>query len=402
MILNCVVLGKGRPFPIEIDADKTVGILKDKIKEKKPNAIRCDADELELYCVDGLTQNVQGLFDFNGSTVHDLSAKLLNDFSGSTTKMVETFPLSSYLQLSDSSVGRIHVLVTVSADTLAPSVFWVVNGSVENALDVKGVRSRLYRLADLNLGYYDPNHPDAFVYEGNKLMLHILFETKENALIFDTKFRDERITIGSPLNNLTILSNVNHASRPSNEFNLRRINYEDYNPRDSDSPQETMSQISSSSISFAINELKESSFGFMGKAERAHLMSKQHCEKYSSCKKYKADKNNILALSHTMHGYFEALDREIPLFKIDVGSVEDQPVDGTYKVILKVTALNHECKDDVFGRLKDGYGRTDDPLTVTTYVYVENPQTFCHCLKWKCNEIQKCWDSYFSLDSAVA
>ncbi|KAF1326483.1 Crn-like protein, partial [Globisporangium splendens] len=37
------------------------------------------------------------------------------------------------------------------------SVIWLVGGMIENALNTKGVRCRLYRLADSNLGYYDPS-----------------------------------------------------------------------------------------------------------------------------------------------------------------------------------------------------------------------------------------------------
>ncbi|KAF0708184.1 Aste57867_6425 [Aphanomyces stellatus] len=151
-----------------------------------------------------------------------------------------------------------------------------------------------------------------------------------------------------------------------------------------------MSQISSSDVSFSDPSTEEfryqrieneSAFEFMWKAEKAHLMSKQYCDKYPSCKKFKADKNKIRALSRTMHGYFDALDRPIPLFKLDAESVEEQAVDGRHKVTLKVRVLNHECKNAVFGRLKDGYSRTDDPLIMKTYVRVENPNTFCHCLE---------------------
>ncbi|KAH9132887.1 hypothetical protein AeRB84_020835 [Aphanomyces euteiches] len=42
-----------------------------------------------------------------------MPAKLLVDFDGSTTEMVETFSLSSYPGLKDSPSGRIHVLVVV-------------------------------------------------------------------------------------------------------------------------------------------------------------------------------------------------------------------------------------------------------------------------------------------------
>lgn len=37
------------------------------------------------------------------------------------------------------------------------SALWLVNGTVGNARTASGVRCRLYRLADSNLGYYDPS-----------------------------------------------------------------------------------------------------------------------------------------------------------------------------------------------------------------------------------------------------
>ncbi|KAG9400800.1 hypothetical protein AC1031_010238 [Aphanomyces cochlioides] len=47
--LFCVVIGQGRPFPVKIALDETVGELKDMIKVKKNKNITCDADELEFY-----------------------------------------------------------------------------------------------------------------------------------------------------------------------------------------------------------------------------------------------------------------------------------------------------------------------------------------------------------------
>ncbi|KAH9144131.1 hypothetical protein AeRB84_011904 [Aphanomyces euteiches] len=47
--LFCVVVGQGRPFPMKIALDETVGELKDKIKDKKQSSFTFDADELELY-----------------------------------------------------------------------------------------------------------------------------------------------------------------------------------------------------------------------------------------------------------------------------------------------------------------------------------------------------------------
>ncbi|CAK4647475.1 hypothetical protein LEN26_003929 [Aphanomyces euteiches] len=109
--LNCLVVGEETPFPVDIDAEKKVGHLKDMIQEK----IDYDglAKNLELYQVDGLTQIGKTRFHFQGTVIDDMPAKLLVDFDGSTTEMVETFSLSSYPGLNDSPSGRIHVLVVV-------------------------------------------------------------------------------------------------------------------------------------------------------------------------------------------------------------------------------------------------------------------------------------------------
>ncbi|CAK4218446.1 unnamed protein product, partial [Aphanomyces euteiches] len=112
-------------------------------------------------------------------------------------------------------------------------------------------------MADLNHGYYDPNHPDAFVYDDKKLMVHILFEIKEKALDFATTFQNESQTVLSPLNHRTIVSNVDHTFRPSNQVKLRRVKFGDYDP--SSSPEETISEISTPS---AISYLDQHTEGF--------------------------------------------------------------------------------------------------------------------------------------------
>ncbi|CAK4181551.1 unnamed protein product [Aphanomyces euteiches] len=146
LTLFCVVVGEGRPFPVEIDADKSVGILKKKIKEE----IKYDgrADELQLYRVDGLAQLGKIRFDFNGAEIDDMPAKLLSDFGGSTTEMVETFSLSSYPQLNDSSVGRIHVLVVVPV--IVPEVPLLKVTALEPSVPVHPSVDRKRRFDELN------------------------------------------------------------------------------------------------------------------------------------------------------------------------------------------------------------------------------------------------------------
>ncbi|CAK4616117.1 unnamed protein product [Aphanomyces euteiches] len=174
LTLFCVVVGEGRPFPVEIDGDKTIGILKDKIKEKKE--YKFPADELQLYRVDGLAQDENEQFLHNEITI-DMPNCSLDDF-GSKKKLATTFRLSSYPQLNDTSVGRIHVLVVVpegaakkgewsakELSTIDPQVQWklwksVVRITIEDssgpidsstALVVDRTSNHLYVLTNLHL-----------------------------------------------------------------------------------------------------------------------------------------------------------------------------------------------------------------------------------------------------------
>ncbi|KAG9411164.1 hypothetical protein AC1031_016812 [Aphanomyces cochlioides] len=107
----CVVVGEGRPFIVKTEALGDVDELKDKIKEKK--MYQFGSDMLDLYRVDGLVQTSKTQFCLERTVIDDLSAKTLSDFDGFSTEMVEAFPLSEYFQESESSIGKIHVLVVV-------------------------------------------------------------------------------------------------------------------------------------------------------------------------------------------------------------------------------------------------------------------------------------------------
>jgi len=86
----------------------------------------------------------------------------------------------------DSPIGlfgglRKDALIVQVSKKEQQTVLWVVNGSVENALVTKGVRSRVYRMADLNLGCYvqkrdSATEEAALWYEGNTLRIHVAFK----------------------------------------------------------------------------------------------------------------------------------------------------------------------------------------------------------------------------------
>ena len=108
-------------------------------------------------------------------------------------------------------------------------------------------------------------------------------------------------------------------------------------------------------------------FGSGGKAESCHLMSGDHCHKYESLKKFDNDKNNRLALSRDMHGWFDAISTSVPRFNVRFISVSEAPIlELRYEVKISIEALDAESANMVFGRLKEGLTKTDNELIMNT------------------------------------
>ncbi|EGF77924.1 hypothetical protein BATDEDRAFT_35892 [Batrachochytrium dendrobatidis JAM81] len=319
-------------------------------------------------------------------------------------------PVGSYDQPLVIKSGIVHGPTVGINDFVRKGIptYWKVSGALSDSLAVKGVRSRMYRNADNYLGYYESGQP-AFFYEENKptLKINVLFKTEENALRFDSHLRNESITINSPMNSLTINSSVSTTSTAQLG---ERIYYKDYIPTDSESPQDTQSVITiqfstfeETSDEFKYQRIEKlSMFGSMGKAESCHLISASHCRNYPSYEKYDKNPNNRLAMSRDLHGWFDDLSTEIPLFYLKIVSISDSViVEDRYKVVLAVVALNQESADMIFYRLIEGSTKTDNPLIMNTSVHVTNPTIFRKCLEWKEKETMKKWNDYYSMDSAV-
>jgi hypothetical protein len=285
---------------------------------------------------------------------------------------------------------------------------WKVSGTIENSLSVKGVRSRMYRNASSQLGYYEQDQP-AFYYDesGKALNFNVLFKTEENALRFQNLVIDESITFQSPMNSLRISAEVTDGT-----FQLAsRILTTHYSPTESESPQETpsgtsvpLSTVEETSDLFKYQRIEKLLvFGSLGKADSCHLMSSAHCRKYlQSYGQLDNDQNNRLAMSKELHGWFDKMSSAIPLFYLKVVSISEAPVlDGRYKVILAVVVVDQESANMIFWRLIEGSTTTDDPLVMHTFVHVMKPDVFQRCLLWKEKEILKDWQIYFSMYSAV-
>jgi hypothetical protein len=281
-------------------------------------------------------------------------------------------------------------------------------GKLLQAKNTKGVRATLYRLASTCLGYHDGEN-DAFWYEGDSLMLRVLFESKQNADFFHRRLNDESLYHNTTISKVAI-TDVSLA-RTANAVG-KQIFATDYNPYVYDSPQNAVSLVSgftsildSSRPIFKYQRIESDSvFGQHYKADSCHLIDKAY---YASNPQEVDDiENNRLALSSDVHHWFDGRNVDVPLFKLTIATallISRRPVfENRYEVPLLVTAFDSDAARLLFPRLQEGSTFSQDQqLEAMVRVYVLNPKVFTTCIEWKALKTQKIWDDYNNMESAV-
>ncbi|RLN31352.1 hypothetical protein BBJ28_00023228 [Nothophytophthora sp. Chile5] len=347
--LECAVYGEGTVFPVKIAREAKVSALQKAIFDDQRYRERFlfSQSALTLY----LARKEDGEWLKDDDKVKDF---LLGRIDKQYKKMRPTWKLNDRELLGPAfQPGEevIHVLVELPTSTgVAPrqqSGLWRVRGSIANALSTRGVRCRLYRLAGAYLGYYDParrigDTDSAFWYEDKTLCILVLFETEREALQFENALHDEKMTMGSPLNGQVVTATVDEVE--GSQCRLRRVYSDHYAPGEPESPQESLSSLSSSSsvtvLSRTTDEFRfqriehEQLFLPHGNAEGCHLVSRKQSRDHArELAQYDRDPNNRLALSHGMRGFYEGLSWDIPIVNMIPGAVEQKPSIGNrYKV----------------------------------------------------------------------
>lgn len=108
----------------------------------------------------------------------------LTVFANRTAYDSKQEPLEEDSLIGTDGGSKKDALIVVVPKKKQQRGLWLVNGTVGNARSAKGVRCRLYQLADSNLGYYDPSirsdgKDSAIWYEDTTLRIHVIFETSE-------------------------------------------------------------------------------------------------------------------------------------------------------------------------------------------------------------------------------
>ncbi|KAL7686310.1 hypothetical protein Plhal304r1_c027g0090311 [Plasmopara halstedii] len=432
--LVCAIVGAAsNAFEVNIDDTASVAALKKAVKAEKPNDMKgIDADKLELF----LAKTEGGVWLDEAGV-----ASVALDERGNPRgyeKMRSTLWIRNAMLFGDNfqpGEEQIHVLVVVPAGIpfdigVTPSNLlrykpgyrrWIVHDQFITILI--GEKNRSYGWND---GFMASSLDQSRMLSEQKefaadctawlehildtMILHVALVTRmsrrqdlvhpysvqdsvtiaeENALRFDNALQEEPVTLGSPLDGQAVTTSVAQVECVPTE--LQRVYFIHYDPHDTESLQDTMSILS---LTTSVSNLDASTDEFQyqrieheryflpyGKAESCHLVSKKHCTDRDFKRefaKYDRDANNRLALSRDMHGFYDGLSMDIPIVNIFPGCVDSaQSVDNRYKIDIFVKVFDARCKDRVFSRLKEGTVEIDDPLMMKTFVYVENPETFC-------------------------
>ncbi|TDH71656.1 hypothetical protein CCR75_001066 [Bremia lactucae] len=187
--LFCAILSAAEvAFPVNIDAEATVGHLKDAVKAKNSVTIFCDAKDLQLFL--GKKNEGRGAYvtqcEAQSSVVDSIGFKKLLFPDVTLQEVGLTRDQLGKVSAEERAAGKgsIHVLIVLPERIPPQAVLWLLTGCVHNALVTKGIRSTLYWMASSRIGFYDPrrrigNTNVAFWYQGNQLCFHVLFESSK-------------------------------------------------------------------------------------------------------------------------------------------------------------------------------------------------------------------------------
>ncbi|KAL3664921.1 hypothetical protein V7S43_010098 [Phytophthora oleae] len=306
MKLFCAIVGvAGSAFDVDIDKGVTVSALKDAIKARNED-IKTPVRQLRLFLARKTKKWASDVEEEKGGDeekwltqreaqkgVSDISGYSWLEYPDAKLQAVG-LAIDQLGEVSDEDVavglGHVHVLVVVPEQEQPRLRLWRVSASIES------IRSRLYRLLGVYLGYYDParctdDKDIALWYEDETLCVQSLFKTEENALMFDNTLRQESVTSSSPLNGHDVRTDLDSISSEYGE--LHRIFASHSDPKDTVSPQVSLASLASitSLIEVATDEFKyqhiesERCFGPLGMAQSCHVMSREHCRGVSNLQK---------------------------------------------------------------------------------------------------------------------
>ncbi|ETO63968.1 hypothetical protein F444_18408 [Phytophthora nicotianae P1976] len=299
--------------------------------------------------------------------------------------------------LPEPSSGQMHMLVKIPA-RYHPHP-WCLDVAVYDAMDTAIVRL-LYRSSAEYNGYYNPKLRSAgrnilVWYEGTTLNARVLFRRERTALCFKSDLNEEIVTEMSPLEGLTIQTEVTEVAGEPTE--LHPVGYFDYSSLPIEFPDGVLSSmVDRTSDEFKYQRIEhEDIFGPYGMAYNWCLVTRNNCQQRPSYRKYLLDKSCRLALSYAMSGWYHGYSCDVPVMNIHIESVsEHHVVQDRFEIKLVIRAICIEHGRLILDRLKEGVEVSADGLEMRTSVYVTNPIGFCACMDWRHAQIAERWEAF--------
>ncbi|KAG1713285.1 hypothetical protein DVH05_001005 [Phytophthora capsici] len=130
--LQCVIVGIGSSFDVEVDDGVKVSKLMRAIKDRKPLTITCEADLLQLFLAKKGNAWLSSSTDDVKALKKGEKTGFIDELMHEKEKMEEEDPLSDYLaNMNDPEVKQIHVLVVV------PGILATIEVNENQAEDLK-------------------------------------------------------------------------------------------------------------------------------------------------------------------------------------------------------------------------------------------------------------------------
>lgn len=308
---------------------------------------------------------------------------------------VELLELCS-LPVNLQTKGKLRRLIR---EEQQPPVFRV-SARVKGALRSHGARGNVYKGLEKCNGFYSESEGTQIEYDGDDLLVNAYFLDQNKAMDFQSFLNSWEIH-----KTLILLDGV-EIDPPNPEpvrrpHDLNRFYLQCYQPRDTESPCETLNQLSSYRLSIPLTEPVDqnddiSIYQSIDVCVGTNKPYKCHLKDKARFKAVARDQNNLLAASWPLHQMLDGLNNndDMSVVKLSVVGTPMGPIvakGNRFAVNLRLEFF-HQVDADSF-QAKEGSVRRGKK-DWETVVYVKDAARFREYVAWRGNDTQSQWDRY--------
>ena len=283
---------------------------------------------------------------------------------------------------------------------------YIVKAKINGARACKGCRASIYKKAQEYHALYSPDsHSKSIFYDGDDLIISLLFEEKSKAMDFQSFLSLWHINNPLSLEFKNVKVERSLVKAYFEEGMTTTVMFSDYNATDSESPLQSLEEYSShisSCSDQSVVSITEPLFKFQS-IEKPEVFC--NVKPYKMHIKPQADLNkepsNMLAGSwKPFYQFFDGLNtnKGLPLVAIKPltesnfeSAMLGEPPMKRSRVDLEVDFLNKEAAVELSTNLKNGSTKLSDTKW-KTFVHVLDPQMLVDCLKWRYADTKGLWN----------